>query len=128
MSLPIKGVMCIAAFSPSGIAKIEKNEQTRSPSVDFFCKIMKNSVLNSLIDAIMLSCFIFDMFFSCFVVQGVSKMCPKLSCNRDTHPKCGGITCFFLMELLAICIIIQNRNKKFTVWNEIMPRFFVPSR
>lgn len=62
MSLPIKGVMCIAAFSPSGIAKIEKNEQTRSPSVDFFCKIMKNSVLNSLIDAIMLSCFIFDMF------------------------------------------------------------------
>jgi hypothetical protein len=33
-----------------------------------------------------------------------------------------------LIELSAMCIIIQNRNKKFTVWNEIMPRFFVPSR
>lgn len=128
MSLPIRGFMCMIVFSPSGIAKIEKNEQTCSPSVDFFCKIMKISVLNSLIDAFMLFCFMLEMFFSCFVLQDVSKMCPKLSCNWEKHLMCGGNTCYSLSNLLTICINIQNRNRKFAVWKEIMPHFFVPSR
>ena len=128
MSLPIRGFMCMIAFSPSGIAKIEKNEQTRSPSMDFFCKIMKISVLNSLIIVFILSRFIFYMVFILILEQDVYNLFAKVKRNWDRRQRYGRKTCCSLLDLSAICIIIQNADGNITGQDEIKPTLIVSSR